>query len=278
MSVIKGFGGAVDGVDTVRNWKIASSQDLQRYVASNTKGGSARLAGNGDWNGTYDSYGFLPDKMPGDSFTFGGSLDGTNGVTGEAMVKEVVIVVDVEAGTIISHVATFESNGALTLGAVAATDVTVPSPPSSIGCKLELSEVLATPSFSEVNDVRTMTLTITRSNAPYVSSSTAGGTKRVAGNWDFTFNYTVYEGDPANLIAAGAIKHVKMFVTNTLFWELKWVRYADVSDVECDIEGEGLVGATQNTSMHGYTDVATTPTEGYIKTPATSPATIWPVP
>lgn len=276
MSVISGFGGAVDTIATVREWSVSSTADIQRYVASGSKKGSSRLAGNKDWSGSYMAYGAIPAKKPGDSFTFTGSLDGTNGVTGTAMVDEVVITWDIEGGGIISHEVSFSSNGALTLGTAAATDATVPAPPTAIGTKIEESDAIATPAFSEITDIRTITLTLTRSNQAYVSSATAGETQRVMGPLDATVSFSLYEGDPANLIAVNAVKHLKLYVDATKFWELKWVRFGEASDIQCDVEDGALVGATQNASMEGFTDVAGTATEGYIKDPSVSPVTWWP--
>ena len=282
MSVISGFGGAVDTINTVREWSVSSTADIQRYVASGSKKGSSRLAGNKDWSGSYTAYGAIPVKKPGDSFTFTGSLDGTNGVTGTAMVDEVVITWDIEAGGIISHEVSFSSNGALTLGAAAATDATVPDPPTAIGTKIDESDPLVTPSFSEIPDIRTITLTLTRNNQAYVSSGTAGETKRVMGPLDMTVSFSRYEGDPANLIAVNTVKHLKLFVdtsdaveANWTYWELKWVRFGEASDVNCDVEDGALVGATQNASMEGFTEDDASVKEGVIIDP--NDVTWWPV-
>jgi len=275
MSVLSGTDGVVDGVNTVQKWSINSTADLQAYVASNTKQGTVRVAGNKDWTGTFEAYGHTPIHFPGDSFTATLSIDETNGVVAAAICDEVVIEWDIEAGAIIKYTTSFSANADLVFGAAAATDVTVPVVFSSIGTKLESAEPIAVPVFTEIINIRTMTLTITRSNQAYVSSGTAGSTRRVKGNLDYTFSYTLYEADPTLLIAANAVKHLKVFVNATLFWELKWVRFGEVSNLEVDIEGATLVGPTQSAGMEGFTDVAGTATEGYIKDPATT--TLWPV-
>lgn len=280
-SVLSGVGGAIDGSGTVRKWTMVASAAAIKWVASGSKQGASRVAGPRDWSGTYDAYGFLPARMPGDAFTFTGSFDATNGWTGPAIVDSVTINWNHETGDPISHTVAFSSNGAVTLGAAAATDVTVPEAPPSVGCILKA----ATPDpgvYAEILDIRSATLTITRENTPYSSSSTVDGgearTKRVAGPWDFTFSYSLYEGDPALLIEPNAVRQFQVFVNATLFWELKWARAVDLSDVEVDHETGALIGATQNFEMEGFTDVAGTQTEGFIKTPEVSPVTVWPVP
>lgn len=276
MSVISGFGGAVDTIPTVRGWSVTSTSDITRYVASGSKKGASRIAGNRDWNGQYTAYGGIPAKKPGDIFTFTGSLDAVNGVEGSAMVEEVVINWDIEAGGIISHEVTFSSNGVLTLGAAVATDATVPAPLPAVGTKIEEALAIATPVFTEITDIRTITLTISRNNPSYASSSTAGDTKRVMGTLDMSISFGVYEGDPADLIAVNGVRHLKVYIDATNFWELKWVRFGEASDVDCDIEDGGLVSATMNAEMEGFTDVAGTATEGYIKDPTATPVTWWP--
>jgi len=276
MAVLAGVAGAVDGSNAIRVWSVSTTNDLQAYVHSGTQQGTGRLAGNGDWSGNYTAYGHTPDVMPGETFTFTGSIDGTNGATGSALVESVEIAWDIEAGTIIQHVVNFASNGALTLGAAAATDVVVPDPPTSIGCKLTLAAPAATPAFSEVTDIRTMTLTITSSNPSYASSTTAAATKRLRGNIDFTFTFSVYEDDFADIPAAGDIQSARVYVDATTFWDLNWIMFGEASGLEVDIEGPGIVGATLNSSMNGFTGIAATPTVGFIKTPAA--VTYWPIP
>lgn len=274
MSVLSGTKGIVNGTDTIRKWSINAIADMQAYIASNTKQGTVRVAGNKDWTGTYDAYGHTPVRMPGDTFAFVGSIDELEGVAGQAIVDEVKIEWDIEAGAIIQHTTSFSADADLVFGPAVATDVTVPVVFSSIGTKIEMAEAIVTPVFTEIIDVRTITLTLTRSNQSYVSSATAGSTRRVKGNLDYTVDYSLYEADPTKLIAVNSVKHLKLFVTASLFWELKWVRFGEVSNLEVDIEGATLVGPTQTAGMEGFTDVAGTATEGLIHSPGAT--LVWP--
>lgn len=277
MGVISGIAGLVDGKTHVRNWSINSSADLQRIVASNTKGGSTRLAGNKDWSGSYAAFGHTPATMPGDSFTFEGGIDLVNGAQGPAVCNEVEIVWDIESGAAIMHTVSFESNGALVLGPVTVTaDISVPNPPSSIGTKVQVADPAASPSFAELTDVRTITLRITRDNQSYVSSGTAGQTQRKSGNLDFALSISIYTDNFGNAIipTVNEVQHVKLFVDATTFWELKWARFGEASDMEVDRENAAIVGMTLNAEMEGFTLIATVPTEGYIKKPDAT--TFWP--
>lgn len=275
MSVISGIGGAVNGQDTVHKWTVNVLKALIPYHASNTKKGTARIAGNGDWNGSFVGLGHSPAQFPGDTFTFTGSIDGTNGVTGNARVESTEIVIDVEGGNPIAFTITFSSNGALTRGPAVATDSVVPNPPSSIGTKVEFGTMVGAPVFTELSDVRTVTLSFNKSLPEYASSATAGETKRVDANLDFTIAIAVYTDDFATLPDEGDERQCRVYVDATTFWDLKWIRIEELSDLDVDIETGAPVGAVINAGMHGFANIVGTPTEGFIKDPADT--TKWPV-
>lgn len=275
MGVISGIGGAVNGQHTVHKWAVNVLKTLIPYHASNTKKGTARIAGNGDWNGSFSGLGHSPAQFPGDEFTFTGSIDGTNGVTGAARCESTEIVIDIEGGNPIAFTISFSSNGALTRGAAAVTDSVVPDPPSSIGTKVELGTMVASPVFTELEDVRTVTLTFSKSLPEYASSGTAGETKRVDANLDFTIAIAVYTNDFSTLPDEGDERQCRVFVDATTFWDLKWIRIEELSDLDVDIEAGTPVGAIINAGMHGFANIVGTPTGGYIKDPAI--ATKWPV-
>ncbi len=278
MSVLSGKAGAVNGAAIVRNWNISETADTQPYVASNTQCGTGRLPGNVDWSGAYDAYGHTPANMPGDDFTFTGSVNGTNGVEGAAIVDSVVITCDIAGGGIISHVVNFSADGVLDPTGGIATDATALIPPSAIGCKVEIATDVNTPTYVEETDVLNWTLTLTAANTPYVtsSSSPAGQTKRNIGNFDATMSYSVLEGDPGNLPTKNLIVGIRFFVDATLYWEILWGMFTDISDVQVDIETAAMVGATLNASLNAVVNLTAGDTVGSVKTPAASPVTVWP--
>lgn len=275
MGILNGILGAVDGIDTIRGWSVDTSADIQRLIASNTKGGPLRLPGNKDWGGNYNAYGHTPLKMPGSIFTFHGSLDGANGVEGSAIVESVEISIDIEGGLPISHVVNFAAMGVLDLNAVkAVSDAVDVAAFSAIQRKVMIGTVVAVPVWTEVPNVRTVTLGFSAENPSYVSSQTAGHTKRLKGNIDGSLAMTVYEGDPGLLIPANTVKAVRVYVTATLYWELYWMMFREASGIEANREDGSLIGATQNAEFNGFTDVAAVQTEGHIINPAVE--TWWP--
>lgn len=276
MSVISGIGGVVNGASAVRVWTISSTADIQAAVASNTKAGTVLADGNEDWTGNYTAYGATPASMPGEALAFTGTIDGTNGATGTAIVDSVEIVVDIEAGAIIGHTVNFSGNGALTLGAAVATDTTDACMPSSIGCKVELGSMIAVPVWTAIDDVRTVTLTITADNQSYVSSSTSGGVRRTAGNISAAVAITVYTDDFAGLPAVNDENRCRIYVDATTYWLVEFIKFGEASDLAVDREGAAVVGATLNAQFTGFADIAGTCTEGEITDPAS--ATFWPAP
>lgn len=280
MSVVSGKNGAVDGSTDVRDWSISSEADLQAYVSSATKGGTARVPGNVDWNGQYNSYGHTPVRMPGETFEFKGSIDGSVGANcpaNGAIVDQVEIRIDIEAAAIIDHTVAFSANGILSFGATVAADASVPSPPPSKGTKIQTAVPSGSPSYGDILDVRTVTITITSDNKSYVSSESAGQVKRTAGNIDFSLSYSVYADDfsNANVPAVNTVADIKVFVNATQFWHLQWCKYGEASDLGVGIESADNVAASLNAVMEGFTDISATPTEGFIKNPAGT--TFWPV-
>jgi hypothetical protein len=277
MSVISGASGAVDGASGTQNWSITSSKDIQTFVSSATKGGTGRLAGNGDWSGRYSAFGHTPAVMPGDTFTFTGSIDGTNGATGDARVDRVEITIDIEGGKIIGHTVDFSSNGDLTLGAAVATDTAAQCPPSAIGCRVAMSTALAaagSATFADIDDVRTISITLTADNKAYRSSSTNGGTMRTKGTFDATFSFSVYTDDFSTLPAPGITRVFRFYVSATTFWQFEWGMVGELSDLAVDIENKNPIGATVNGGMTGVATIATVCTYGTIKNPAGN--TVWP--
>lgn len=275
MGILNGVLGAVDGIDTIRSWSVDTIADIQKLIASNTKGGPLRLPGNKDWSGNYTAYGHTPLKMPRDTFTFHGSLDGANGVEGAAIVESVEIAIDIEGGLPISHTVNFSAMAALDLNAEKVVgDAVDPAVFPAIQRKVEIGTVAAEPDWTDVDNVRTITLGFSAENPSYVSSGTEGHTKRLAGNIDGTLSFDVYEGDPGLLIPINTVKIVRVYVTSTLFWELKWMTFREASGIEVNREDGTLIGATLNADFNGFTEIAEVLTEGHIINPATE--TWWP--
>ena len=270
MTVLAGVGGAINTIEQVRTWQIESKADLAEYASSNTRQAMAAMSGNTDWSGSYAAYGAQPEAMPTEAFAFAGSIDGTNGASGTAIVESVEIDWDIEGGKPISHVVNFAANSALTIGAQAASDTSLLLPPSAIGTKIELGTLVAAPVWTAVTDVRTIKLTISAGNQAYASSSSSGGMLRKAGNIKCSLSYSIYEGDWANLVTPNTESAVRLYDDATSFWLIEWIKFGAASSLLVDREGAGLVGATMNAEHMPLATVDAAIAEGSITTPDTN--------
>lgn len=276
MAVISGMGGAVNGANTVRNWEINYTADDAQLSASNSQEGTIDLAGNTDWKGKYSAYGGQPASMPGEALAFQGGLSSEKGASGTAIVDSIEVVVDIEAGKAIEHTVNFSGNGTLTLGTLAVTDVVTPNPPSSIGCDLQAAPAsTGGSSYVALTDIRTMRITITADNQVYVSSDTSGSKRRVAGPIKGTMAVTVYADDPSTLPSANAFYALKIYVSATTYWTIKWAKFKDATMPD-DIESGKPVEATLNYNWSAFAGVGTggTATIGTITLPDSS--VFWP--
>ena len=290
MGVLSGIGGVVDGADTIRTWTAEISDELIALYASNTQGGPHRLGGNEDWSASYNCYGGLPTRLPGETIgTLKLSLDESVGISGPAMVERVEITWDLEGKNPISHVVNINGNGQATIGAsVVSTDATAPAEKilPSLGTMVELADYDPdTPSWYEAENIRSITLAMWKSNTAYNNSGTGKYTKRLAGNFDASLTFAVHTDDFSKLSASldtpdrGKSMGARVYITDTLYWLIEWMKLRNLSDLTCDREGTVMIGMTLNWELSGFLTIGTTTptaTTGKIQTPEAVPITVWP--
>jgi len=205
-----GIVGFVNDIRTVRGWEVVYGADVQRFYASNTKGGPGRLGGNQDWTGTIRCYGYFPEVMPGDVFDFKGSnIDGV--IAGEAVVQTMEMVIDIEAGAPIEHTLTFGGSGELDLDASAGSvDATEPEAWTSIGCDVQVYEVQA-----------------------YASSDTEGWMKRLPGNLDATVAIDLYESDFNEIWEPNIVADMQILVDATYdyYWDFAYMIAKEATNI-----------------------------------------------
>lgn len=256
MGVHSGKFAVVNGMSTVRNWNVSDLITNPRYVASNTLGGSGRVSGIQDWNGSFGFYGAVPPVMPGEIFSFLGytapndDISGSNGQrgSGDAIVDNIAIVFNWQNGEIISGTVNFSGDGALAWASGAAiTDATAPDVPSICGVKIELSDDDA--AFTELANLSQATLTISAANVSYVNSSTACWTKRKAGPLDWNLSLTL---DDDVFLVKGANKVVRVYIDATTFYKLKWGKMKDINGITANIETGDIIRHTAMFEMNGF--------------------------
>lgn len=257
---------AVDGVNTLRQWRIVDRSELRPYAASNTKSGYGRNCGIVDWEGVYLGYGILPAVFPGETFTFTGSLDGSHGYTGSAYCNRVEIIVDIENGNYVEYAVGFACNGILTPSkALVASDVSIPSPPCPEGLTVSLDDGAQT-------HVRFMRLIMENKGAPYVDSETAGRRQRTRGIFDAKLQYSQYFEDPTAELAEKDIDYnVKVGVGTSLSWDISFMRVESVQPI-VDLSKDENVGAVIEMAFNASDGTSM----GHVKTPEEIPVEKWP--
>lgn len=284
MGVKSGILAAINGISTARSWQVTHRSDTKPFVASNTKGGPGRLDGNKDWSGSFTAYGHTPSLVPGESFTFLGSIDGAKGVSGTALVDSITLTVDVEGGSIIGYSVAFSGDDELTLDADAVVeDTAAPDAYSSV----ERAVMVCVPGEEEteptewdaIANVRTATITLTAGNKNYVSSSTGGWNKRLPGNFDATLAIAIYEADMGAIIEPNTHYAVRVYVTAALYWEFRWMLFGEASNIDVNREDPGIVNYTANAAFSGWEVINDEVygdqwTEGEVLDPADD--TVWP--
>jgi hypothetical protein len=278
-TVISGKSGAVlngaTPIASVGNWNITLTSDAPTYHVSGLSGGQGAEIGNKDWSGRYEALGHTPALMPGDAFTFKGAVGAAEGVAGTAIIDEIQITIDVEAGEIIRHTVAFSGNGTLALTGGGGADTNVPAPATSIGTKVQWdTEDGDFTSPSELPNVRTVTITITSNNPSYWIHSATGQPGRVAGNISATVEISLYADDLDDSLIPqlDAMIQVRAFVNATEYWEFKWLLVQEDSDIGANINDGSLVELTITSIMAGAG--GSTPAVGHIKNPAGT--TWWP--
>ena len=262
MGVLTGLDMKIGSVPTAHRFQLEVSDELKEYISSGSSGGVGRKCGIDDWRGVAMAYGYQPPVFPGSDFTFTGSLDGTYGFTGTAYCEAIEVIGDIENGEYGAYSIQFSRNGALTSGSAAATDSTVPSPP----CPENFSLLVGS---NTVLDVTYQRLKIMCPGRAYVSSSTSGGRLRKRGAIDAEFEYHFYYDNPSQLPAFEHDYLIQPYFTQTLFWELAWMKLLTHSEY-VNTEARRPVNSKITMAFNGSNGTSL----GYIKDTATT--TKWP--
>lgn len=274
MGVISGIGGLLNGVSLFQQFSVTSTADLKELMHAGTAiGGKRRIPGVLDWNGTYNSYGAIPDYWPGDTVAFLGSIDGSVGLSGQCMITQQAITFPISTNDPISHVGTFRGDGPLTRGAAVVAEPAAPAPPTPEGLCPELSPInLDAPAWAQEENTYNVVITLTIEEKEYVDCSTNGVMNVLEGGWDASMTYDRYVDDFALLPDEGEAYYVRQPIDNpaTQWYEFQWMRVADLSNMQVNRETGDLVSGTVNLLMSALETVGeTTPTEttGQVITP-----------
>lgn len=276
---------SIDGTNalsSIRTIQIGYTAQNPQGVSSSGDTTSAQFGAPGvtDWNANATFYGKTLPALPGAAVSFV-AHNGSEQTTGTGIVERVEVHCDIEGGGLIGGSLVIAANSALTFSATATalTDTSIPnifSTGGSAGCKAQWS--LPVLSFADIADVRSWSFTVARVLAPFVSSGTAGVTKRTAGALaGVSATVSCYQGTPSVFATAGmlpgAMGALRLFVDSTTFFDLKYVSCGEVSP-DINIEGSANLSHSMNFAWSAYTPVSGTPTRGLLHKPGA--VAIWP--
>lgn len=266
MGIHSGKFGVLDGVSTVRNWAINDSMSPQEYVASNTLFGKGRRTGPEEWNGSYGHYGHTPEVMPGELFSFLGYTAPNDDVTGagltyegQAVVENVQLSWNWGAAEILGLVTNYKGHLALTINPTGDEqhDVTIPTVYQPAGTRIEYSTDGNT--FVELENLLSAQLTISCTLLEYLNSSTAvagrlwKGQKSGIIDWNASI---VQQDNQRSSFDKGDSLVWRFYVTDVLYWELKWGKVGEFTGLTVDRETGAIMQQTINVAMDGFDPAA----------------------
>jgi hypothetical protein len=273
MSVLYGSNASVSGVVTLSEFLLRKFSDAKPDYFSNAAGGAVRGCGNVDWDGELTAMGYLPPTglFPGERFNFSGALTTTGTIiAGYARTTELMIDAPVsKPGEYVMYRAKFggdpsSAGEALTATAGNQSDAAALNYYCASAAGLKVATVA-------VPNVEHMRLTITADVEPYVDTTTGGLYRRGAGNLDWSFTYRAKFGAWSEVPTVDQISQIQMYVTATLFWDLKWGRFTEPYVVRVEPRARLPITADITCKMSGWYGG----NKGYIKTPEAVPVLKW---
>lgn len=260
--------GYLQNFTNVSNWGVDLKVSDSQYASSSTKGASAQLEGWNDWSADFQVNNHLAVVIPGQNFNFGGSLDGVNGITGPVIVDSVGIKWDIEGAKQITQDVRCSGNGPYTVGACAASDTSLPNPLVSFGTFGMLQIVGGV--NTRIPGVKSMDLSLSCRNVEFKDSDTAGWTYRIKGSLEGQVSFSVNVSDLSLLPAPNSFGSVQLYVNDSIFWQIAYLKFGGISGIKADRESGAVVGATLNAKFSAYHNGV----EGNITGPSGS--VLWP--
>jgi hypothetical protein len=246
MGVVTGRRSRLDGVSTYRSASIGRQINLQELRHAGTAGGKQLLNGVEDWSGTYEEYGMVPTWFPGEEVTFTESVDGTQGMSGSAMITQTVITIPVGDKGPPTISGTFRGVGQLNMSD--STSVSMPSPadiPSTEGLCVLLATLSASPSYVAQAGTNEIVITLSIEPQEYHNCGSSGYMDALEGNWDATISYK-RRCLPSELPAVGTPYHVKIPIDSAAseFYLFEYMRVGDISDITLNRESGEILNCT----------------------------------
>ena len=250
MGVITGRRSRLSGdgtvVPTFRSASITEVANLMELVHAGTKGGRQRFLGVKDWNGQYEEYALVPTFYPGDEVSFIGSIDGTKGYKGEALVTQTVITIPVGTKAAPTVVGTFRGVAALDDADTTAVALpTATTPPATEGLCVQLSTLEGSPYVNQ-DGTNEIVITLSIEDQEFHHCGSSGVMDAIEGLWDASITYKRYVDDFSTLPTPGDPYKVRVPIdaVGTSYYQFEYMRVGDLSDILLNRESGDLISVT----------------------------------
>lgn len=251
--------GRIGSVPAIRQWSLEDGFSDNKVVHSGTAGGTSRSKGIFDWTGSCGGFGHTPPYFPGAIVPVelykapDASGDTANGdiANGNIHINQVSIVLDFATNQAIGWQMNFGGNGDLVWD-TGAMPVGVPQAefPPCAGKVVLVADDGTTETI--IPHVTQATLTLTNEAKTFVNSGTTTGTGkcttgRAAGQGlDWTLAIASQDGNENAALASGTTVHVRVYVTATAFYSLKWGLVGKRSGLNVNVESGEIISQTYN--------------------------------
>jgi hypothetical protein len=270
-----------------RDFRVIMHGGDTAAVCSSTGGAVYRGSGRCDFDGILIGYKHTPLLMPGAKFKFAGTDgNGQGWITNDAnnqgaIVDKVKVVCPTSQVEFIYYEMYFKAIGSMLPSSALVSDAGPPEPitSKSLGVTLDSTTLDSTAQ----NGILGWELTIdgNLTDPSYQSDSYVDANGNVwpirdVGNIDAMVRYFQNIENTSSLPVLHAIKQLKLYVTSTTYWDVKWGRLLGLP-VDYNIEGEKGKGEFIKAKgvTFGFTGYNGS-TKGYIKDPAGT--SVWPLP
>lgn len=234
----------VDGIGCTGAWSTTRRSSIGRYFASCVPGASGATEGVYDETGAVRGFGYLPPMPSEDAFAFVGVASAKAAelvnYEGDVLFDSVTLNIPVSSGAPINWSANFGVQGFLNKEtATPYQDESREVMPSGKHGRVTVENTPDNDVFTEVHRVQNITLNFRR---PASISVDAGLTERETGNLEVDINFDVHNDDLETQDEAGtlplceidSVKRVRVYVTDTLFYEFDAIIFGEHSNFNVD--------------------------------------------
>jgi len=266
MAVVSGLKMASSEFPSATAWRVDFAENFPTAATAGTDLAVTRGCPVEIWEGEIVQIGYEPVHLPGASFTFAGSIDGSVGCSGSAIVRAIEAIGNYAENRWYTINYEIVGNGLLTFGSASASDSSLPTLVCPAGKAVKIGA-------NAIDNVRMWSVRLEREILTYVSSGSSGARQAVAGAKTATVTIDCWLSDDA-LPAKNTYHDITIEVGTSETppaWKLENFILSEVRNYGVDL---GDAGNRNNLPMYRLVFVHVPASSKVIKTPGN--AQFWP--